>query len=123
MTPPPRRVIVLGGGTAGWMAACLIAHRWGSAGCSVTVVEAPGGIDSRCHRVFPSGEVRSTGSCAPGAMLRIRTSRTVVAPAGAERERVMIEIPVIQRSMGAPSRETNTERVVPAAALTGKFFL
>ncbi len=41
MSIPPRRIVVLGGGTAGWMAACLIAHRWGSRGSTVTVVESP----------------------------------------------------------------------------------
>jgi len=41
MSGPPRRIVVLGGGTAGWMAACLIAHRWGAFGTTVTVVESP----------------------------------------------------------------------------------
>ncbi len=41
MSTPPRRIVVLGGGTAGWMAACLIAKRWGARGSSVTVVESP----------------------------------------------------------------------------------
>ncbi len=35
----PARIIVLGGGTAGWMAANLIAHRWG--GARVTLIESP----------------------------------------------------------------------------------
>ena len=39
--PPPRKVVILGGGTAGWMTACLIAHRWGCSGTLVTVVESP----------------------------------------------------------------------------------
>lgn len=34
-----QRIVVLGGGTAGWMAACLFAHAWPEA--SVTVVESP----------------------------------------------------------------------------------
>jgi tryptophan 6-halogenase len=37
--PPPAHIIVLGGGTAGWIAANLIAHRWRDA--RVTVVESP----------------------------------------------------------------------------------
>lgn len=41
MKQPPHRIVVLGGGTAGWMAACLIAHRWGPHGTSVKVVESP----------------------------------------------------------------------------------
>jgi len=36
---PPASIVVLGGGTAGWMAACLIAHRWPQT--AVTVVESP----------------------------------------------------------------------------------
>lgn len=35
------RVVVLGGGTAGWMAANLIAHRWRDRNVSVTVIESP----------------------------------------------------------------------------------
>ena len=34
-----QRIVVLGGGTAGWMAACLFAHAWPRA--SVTVIESP----------------------------------------------------------------------------------
>ena len=37
MTPP--RVAILGGGTAGWMAACLMAKAW--PGATVTVIESP----------------------------------------------------------------------------------
>jgi tryptophan 6-halogenase len=36
---PPANIVVLGGGTAGWMAANLIAHRWG--GARVTLIESP----------------------------------------------------------------------------------
>jgi len=41
VSAPPHRIVVLGGGTAGWMAACLLAHRWGVHGTAVTVVESP----------------------------------------------------------------------------------
>lgn len=40
MSAPPPSFVILGGGTAGWMAACLIAHRLGPR-ASVTVVESP----------------------------------------------------------------------------------
>ncbi len=39
--PAPLRIVVLGGGTAGWMAACLMAHHWPRARVVVTVVESP----------------------------------------------------------------------------------
>jgi tryptophan 6-halogenase len=41
MANAPFRIVVLGGGTAGWMAANLIAHRWHDRHVSVTVVESP----------------------------------------------------------------------------------
>jgi tryptophan 6-halogenase len=37
----PLRIVILGGGTAGWMAACLMAHHWPRERVSVTVVESP----------------------------------------------------------------------------------
>jgi tryptophan 6-halogenase len=39
-TPPPR-VVVLGGGSAGWITACLLHHRWHARGGEVTVIESP----------------------------------------------------------------------------------
>ncbi len=39
MTPPPASIAVLGGGTAGWMAACLLARAWPQT--LVTVIESP----------------------------------------------------------------------------------
>ncbi|WP_341713512.1 tryptophan halogenase family protein [Erythrobacter sp.] len=40
-TPTPPRVVVLGGGSAGWITACLLHREWGTRGGSVTVVESP----------------------------------------------------------------------------------
>ena len=37
----PFRIVILGGGTAGWMAANLIAHRWAACRINVTVIESP----------------------------------------------------------------------------------
>ncbi len=39
--PAPFHIAILGGGTAGWMAACLIAHHWPRARVQVTVIESP----------------------------------------------------------------------------------
>ncbi|WP_338501029.1 tryptophan halogenase family protein [Sphingomonas kaistensis] len=38
--PPPASIIILGGGTAGWMAANLLQKRWGAAGTIVTLIES-----------------------------------------------------------------------------------
>lgn len=38
-TPP--HIVVLGGGSAGWITACLLHHRWGARGGKVTVIESP----------------------------------------------------------------------------------
>ena len=37
----PKKIVILGGGTAGWMAANLFAKRWSSAQVTVEVVESP----------------------------------------------------------------------------------
>ena len=36
----PKSVVILGGGTAGWMAACLMQQRWGAAGTRITLIES-----------------------------------------------------------------------------------
>lgn len=38
---PPQHILILGGGTAGWMAACLLRQRWAARGIAVTLVESP----------------------------------------------------------------------------------
>lgn len=40
-SPTPPRIVVLGGGSAGWITACLLHREWGHRGGSVTVVESP----------------------------------------------------------------------------------
>lgn len=40
-TKGPPRVVVLGGGSAGWITACLLHAEWGARGGSVTVIESP----------------------------------------------------------------------------------
>ena len=40
MSQPPRSVVILGGGTAGWMTANLIHRRWASQGTRVTLIES-----------------------------------------------------------------------------------
>ncbi len=37
----PFHIVILGGGTAGWMAANLFAHHWSSRGVRITLVESP----------------------------------------------------------------------------------
>ena len=41
MEPAPPRIVVLGGGSAGWITACLLHQAWGARGGSVTLVESP----------------------------------------------------------------------------------
>ena len=41
MADTPFRIVILGGGTAGWMAASLIAQRWRDRRVHVTVIESP----------------------------------------------------------------------------------
>jgi flavin-dependent dehydrogenase len=40
MNQPPARIVILGGGTAGWMAAMLFHHHWGNQGSKVTLIES-----------------------------------------------------------------------------------
>ncbi|MXP47421.1 tryptophan 7-halogenase [Altererythrobacter luteolus] len=39
--PTPPKVVILGGGSAGWITACLLHQEWAARGGSVTVVESP----------------------------------------------------------------------------------
>ena len=39
--PKPPHIVVLGGGSAGWITACLLHREWGARGGKVTVVESP----------------------------------------------------------------------------------
>ncbi|MGJ8664396.1 MAG: tryptophan 7-halogenase, partial [Marinicella sp.] len=36
-----KNILIVGGGTAGWMAANLMAHRWAKHGIKITLVESP----------------------------------------------------------------------------------
>ena len=40
VSTPPRSVLIVGGGTAGWMTAALLAHAWRDAGTQITLVES-----------------------------------------------------------------------------------
>ncbi|WP_340586415.1 tryptophan halogenase family protein [Erythrobacter alti] len=39
--PTPPHMVILGGGSAGWITACLLHHRWADRGGKVTVIESP----------------------------------------------------------------------------------
>ena len=41
MEKPPESVIILGGGTAGWMTANLLQRRWAEMGTAITLIESP----------------------------------------------------------------------------------
>lgn len=40
MNPLPSHLVIVGGGTAGWMAACILQQAWGKS-CKITLVESP----------------------------------------------------------------------------------
>ena len=40
MNALPNQIVIVGGGTAGWMAANLMAHQWSKLGCNITLVES-----------------------------------------------------------------------------------
>jgi len=40
MAAPPKSVIILGGGTAGWMTANLLHRRWAEHGTTVSLIES-----------------------------------------------------------------------------------
>jgi tryptophan 6-halogenase len=40
-TAPPLKIVILGGGTAGWMTACLLVQAWGTMGANITLLESP----------------------------------------------------------------------------------
>ncbi len=39
--PGPQQITILGGGSAGWITACLIQRHWGGRGTQITLVESP----------------------------------------------------------------------------------
>ena len=41
MTGEPLKIVILGGGTAGWMAANLFARKWAEASVAIELVESP----------------------------------------------------------------------------------
>jgi len=41
MSQPPRSVVILGGGTAGWMTANLLERQWAQSGTKVSLIESP----------------------------------------------------------------------------------
>jgi len=41
MSKPAKKIVILGGGTAGWMAANLFAHKWSKHNIQITLVESP----------------------------------------------------------------------------------
>lgn len=40
MNNAPKHIVILGGGTAGWMAACLFSHRWGRYATRISLIES-----------------------------------------------------------------------------------
>ena len=52
--PPPQRIIILGGGSAGWLAANLLDHRWAKLGTQVTLIESSAIPDRRSRRRIDS---------------------------------------------------------------------
>ncbi|MCL1051247.1 tryptophan 7-halogenase [Shewanella abyssi] len=40
MNTPPNHIVIVGGGTAGWMAANLMSHQWAKLNCTITLIES-----------------------------------------------------------------------------------